>query len=143
LAHGVMLVDDTYNSNPSAAKAMLAALAASPWDGRRVALLGDMYELGDGSPAFHREVGAAAARAGVELLVTVGAWARDAAEGARAAGLRDALAVDDVPAAAAALAGLMQPGDLILAKASRGLGLERALPALLEQFPELAPGEER
>ncbi|MCU0230470.1 MAG: UDP-N-acetylmuramoyl-tripeptide--D-alanyl-D-alanine ligase [Acidobacteria bacterium] len=143
LAHGVVLVDDTYNSNPSAAKALLAALAASPWDGRRVALLGDMYELGERSPAFHREVGEAAARAGIDLLVTVGAFAHDAAEGARAAGLRDALVLDDVPAAAAALAGLLQPGDLVLAKASRGVGLERALPALLEQFPELAPGESR
>ena len=139
LAHGVVLVDDTYNSNPSAVKAMLAALAVSPWDGRRVALLGDMYELGDRSPAFHREIGDAAARSGVELLVTVGQWAHDAAEGARAAGLAGAIAFDDVPAAAAALAGLLQPGDLVLAKASRGVGLERALPAVFDQFPELAP----
>ncbi|MCU0225557.1 MAG: UDP-N-acetylmuramoyl-tripeptide--D-alanyl-D-alanine ligase [Acidobacteria bacterium] len=139
LAHGIVLVDDTYNSNPSAAQAMLAALAASPWDGRRVAVLGDMYELGERSPAFHREVGEAAARAGIELLVTVGQWAEDAAAGARAAGLRGALALADVPAAAEALAGLLQPGDLVLAKASRGVGLERALPAVLDQFPELAP----
>jgi UDP-N-acetylmuramoyl-tripeptide--D-alanyl-D-alanine ligase len=143
LAHGVVLVDDTYNSNPSAARAMLAALAASPWDGRRVALLGDMYELGERSPAFHREIGDAAARSGVELLVTVGQWAQDAAEGARAAGLAGALAFADVPAAAAALAGLLQPGDLLLAKASRGVGLERALPAVLDQFPELAPEGDR
>jgi len=71
--------------------------------------------------------------------VTVGQWAHDAAEGARAAGLAGAIAFDDVPAAAAALAGLLQPGDLVLAKASRGVGLERALPAVFDQFPELAP----
>ncbi len=139
LAHGVVLVDDTYNSNPSAARAMLAALAASPWGGRRVAVLGDMYELGDRSPAFHREIGDAAARSGVDLLVTVGQWARDAADGARAAGLAGALAFADVADAAAALAGMLQPGDLVLAKASRGVALERALPALFEQFPELVP----
>jgi len=143
LAHGVVLVDDTYNSNPSAVKAMLAALAASPWGGRRVAVLGDMYELGDRSPAFHREIGDAAARSGVTLLVTVGQWAHDAAEGARAAGLVGALAFAEVPAAAEALAGLLQSGDLVLAKASRGVGLERALPAVLEQFPELAPEGDR
>lgn len=143
LAEGIVLVDDTYNSNPSAVKAMLGALAASPWTGRRVAVLGDMLELGDRSASFHREIGEAAARAGVGLVIAVGRFAGDVAAGARAAGLEHARPVEDVVAAAELLAGEIRPGDLVLAKASRGIGLEGALPALLARYPELAPEEAR
>lgn len=143
LADGIALVDDTYNSNPSAVRAMLGALAASPWAGRRVALLGDMLELGEFASRFHREVGEAAARAGVGLLVAVGRFADEIVAGARAAGLDDARAVPDVPAAAALLSAALRPGDLVLAKASRGVALEGALPVILARFPEVATEEAR
>jgi len=123
LSNGVRLVDDSYNASPAAMQAMLAALAASPTRGRRVAVLGEMLELGSAAKELHDECGRAAARARVDELVVVGGPAADGlAEGAAAEGLPAAHIHRYATSAAAAddVARLVGTGDLVLVKGSRG-----------------------
>jgi UDP-N-acetylmuramoyl-tripeptide--D-alanyl-D-alanine ligase len=130
---GAVLFDDAYNANPASMRAALETLAALPAR-RRIAVLGDMLELGPEAPRWHREVGAAVAGR-ADLLICVGALAREIGAGARAAGLA-AAAVSDVASpeeAAGRLAPLLEKGDAALFKASRGVGLERAVEALMER----------
>ncbi|HVE68754.1 MAG TPA: UDP-N-acetylmuramoyl-tripeptide--D-alanyl-D-alanine ligase, partial [Solirubrobacteraceae bacterium] len=127
LPNGVAVIDDCYNANPMSMRAALEELAVTA-SGRRVAVLGDMLELGPDEARFHREVGAHAARRGVDLLITVGP---------RAAAMLDAYdgeghAVADAGEAAALLPELVEPGDTVLVKASRGVGLEVVAQALAE-----------
>jgi UDP-N-acetylmuramyl pentapeptide synthase len=124
LAGGIVVVDDCYNANPMSMRAALDDLAASA-SGRRVAVLGDMLELGPDEARFHAEVGAHARGAGVELLVAVGPRAARMAEG-----YGEVVAVPDAAAAAAAVPGLLRPGDTVLVKGSRGVGLEVVARAL-------------
>jgi UDP-N-acetylmuramoyl-tripeptide--D-alanyl-D-alanine ligase len=122
----IVVVNDCYNANPMSMRAALDDLAASA-NGRRVAVLGDMLELGPGETAFHEEIGGAATTAGVELLVTVGPLARHigaAFEGG------PHHSVDDARAAAALVPDLLEPGDTVLVKGSRGVGLEVVAQAL-------------
>jgi UDP-N-acetylmuramoyl-tripeptide--D-alanyl-D-alanine ligase len=115
------LIEDCYNANPVAMGAALRDLCGR--GGRRVAVLGDMRELGADEARFHREVGAEAAALGVDLLVAVGEAARGYVEGA---GGRVATAYfPTVEEAIAGLPGLLAPGDTVLLKASRGMELER------------------
>ncbi|HEX4963350.1 MAG TPA: UDP-N-acetylmuramoyl-tripeptide--D-alanyl-D-alanine ligase [Thermoanaerobaculia bacterium] len=130
-AGGYTLVDDSYNSNPDAAgKALESAgtLAGS----RRVAVLGDMRELGPEAPRFHRETGERAARLGFSPVVAVGELSRELAAGARAAGA-ETVWLPDAAAAADWAAGELRPGDVVLVKASRGVGLDRVVKRLLGQ----------
>jgi UDP-N-acetylmuramoyl-tripeptide--D-alanyl-D-alanine ligase len=112
-------------------RAALDDLAASA-PGRRVAVLGDMLELGPDELRFHEEVGARARVAGVDLLVTVGPRAEHI--GATFAGGdgdgRGWHRASDAPAAAGIVPGLLEPGDTVLLKASRGVGLEVVAQAL-------------
>ena len=120
LPAGVTIVNDCYNANPMSMRAALDDLAtAAP--GRRVAVLGDMLELGPDEARFHREVGEHARERGVELLITVGP---------RAAEMRGDEAVDSAAEAAQLVPTLLQPGDTVLVKASRGVGLEAIAEAL-------------
>lgn len=133
LRRGVRVLDDCYNSSPSALVRTLDALAATTVAGRRVAVLGEMLELGDHSERLHRECGRSAARAGVSRLVTVGgAPARALAEEAVAAGLDagDVLHVDDSVEAARRVGSIVGDGDLVLVKGSRGIRLERVVDQL-------------
>ena len=125
---GLTILDDCYNSNPAAAKAMLEALSQLA-GGRMVAVLGEMRELGSRSAELHREVGRAAASAGVELVVAVGPEGKEILAGAIEAGLsRDSVELfDDAEAAGRALPDLLRDGDRVLFKGSRGVGLEKAL----------------
>jgi UDP-N-acetylmuramoyl-tripeptide--D-alanyl-D-alanine ligase len=126
LPGGVLLIDDCYNANPMSMRAAIDELAETG-AARRVAVLGDMLELGADAPRFHREVGEHAAARGIELLVTVGPLAagiRDGYEG-------EAHSVADAPAAAELLTGLLRDGDAVLVKGSRGVGLERVAESLL------------
>jgi UDP-N-acetylmuramoyl-tripeptide--D-alanyl-D-alanine ligase len=132
LPDGVTLVDDCYNANPMSMRAALddlaATAAANPRGRRRVAVLGDMLELGPDERRYHAEIGAHASAAGVELLVTVGPLAAaiaDAFDG-------EAYAVADAGEAAALVGELLEPGDVVLVKASRGVGLELVCDALSE-----------
>jgi UDP-N-acetylmuramoyl-tripeptide--D-alanyl-D-alanine ligase len=122
-ASGITVLNDAYNASPASMAAALEHLAHLP-GARRLAVLGDMLELGDGSRAGHREVGRHAA--GLDLLIAVGERARDLADGAREAGMaaERVLTCDDAAAALALLRQVVQPGDAVLVKASRGMRLE-------------------
>jgi UDP-N-acetylmuramyl pentapeptide synthase len=106
-------------------RAAIDELAATA-PGRRVAVLGDMLELGPDGPALHREIGAHARARGVEVLVTVGPLAAAIGEGFGGA----TRSLPDAAAAAAELGQLLEAGDTVLVKGSRGVGLERACEAL-------------
>ncbi len=123
LSGGARLVDDSYNASPSAMRAMLSALQVTSTAGRRIAVLGEMLELGDAARRLHEACGRAAAAAGVDELVVVGGGAAEAlAAGAVSAGLEpDHIHCFETSAAAApAVAALVRPGDLVLVKGSRG-----------------------
>jgi UDP-N-acetylmuramoyl-tripeptide--D-alanyl-D-alanine ligase len=138
LSGGVVLINDCYNANPMSMRAAIDDLAETA-PARRVAVLGDMLELGPDAPRFHREIGTYAAERGVELLVTVGPLA---------AGMREAFAgethgAEDAQAAAELLGELLHDGDTVLVKGSRGVGLEHVgevLGAASRRAPEPAGG---
>ncbi len=131
LPGGVVLVADCYNANPMSMRAAIDDLAETA-PARRVAVLGDMLELGPESPRLHREIGAHARTGGVELLVTVGPLAAEM----RAAFAGESYAAPDARAAGELVAGLLQEGDTVLVKGSRGVGLERMLDDLRYAVPE-------
>jgi len=139
LPEGVVLIDDSYNSNPDAlgrALAGAADLARGEGEGRRlVAVLGDMLELGPGGPAYHRECGERAARLGFSPLAGVGELSREMVAGARDAGAR-ADWLPDAEAAAVWAEETLRPGDLVLVKGSRGVGLDRVVERLLAAHAE-------
>ena len=127
LPGGVLVIDDCYNANPMSMRAALDDLAATA-PGRRVAVLGDMLELGGDEAAFHRSVGEHARERGVDLLVTVGPLAAAMGEG-----LGDGTVVHatvDAAQAATLARELVEPGDTVLVKGSRGVGLEAVAQAL-------------
>lgn len=131
LAGGVVVVDDCYNANPMSMRAALDDLAATA-PGRKVAVLGDMLELGPDEGRFHAELGVHARDVGVDLLVTVGPLAGRLGAGS---GLGAVQAVEDAAAAAALVPQLVQDGDTVLIKASRGVGLEVVAEALRAARP--------
>jgi UDP-N-acetylmuramoyl-tripeptide--D-alanyl-D-alanine ligase len=122
LASGVVLVADCYNANPMSMRAAIDDLAETA-SARRVAVLGDMLELGPDAPRLHREIGEHARAEGVELLVTVGPLAAQM----RAGFAGESYATPDAQAAAELVAGMLREGDTVLVKGSRGVGLERVL----------------
>ncbi|MCB9897086.1 MAG: UDP-N-acetylmuramoyl-tripeptide--D-alanyl-D-alanine ligase [Planctomycetes bacterium] len=126
------LVDDTYNANPGSLAAAAATLADIGLDGRKVVVVGDMLELGDGADALHRHAGARLADSGVELLFAVGRHASALVEGAVEAGLDGARCIlcKDRRSVEDALAQRLLPGDVVLVKASRAMGLESILAGL-------------
>ena len=129
LPNGVTLIDDCYNANPMSMRAALDDLAAAAKDaqrGRRLAILGDMLELGPCQRRFHVEIGRRARAAGVDVLVTVGPLARAMADGYRG----EIHPVSDAGEAAAIVPGLLSPDDVVLVKGSRGVGLELVCRAL-------------
>ena len=128
LAGGIVVIDDCYNANPMSMRAALDDLAQTA-TGRRVAVLGDMRELGPDERRYHAELGVWARDAGVDLLVTVGDLARHAAPGFSGAGVHAAGSAAD---AAAIVPGLLRPGDTVLVKASRGVGLEAVTQAIVD-----------
>jgi UDP-N-acetylmuramoyl-tripeptide--D-alanyl-D-alanine ligase len=121
LANGIVLINDCYNANPMSMRAALDELAASE-GARRVAVLGDMLELGGEERRLHREIGEYARARGVDLLLTVGPLAREMGEGN---GGMPVHCVPDAAAAAALLGRLLRAGDVVLVKGSRGVGLEQ------------------
>lgn len=142
LPGGAVALDETYNSSPAALRAVIAALAEAPAGAasprripRRVLVAGDMLELGDRAETLHAECGRLAAEAGLDLVVGVGPLGARLAEAARAAGAKSAAAVEDAERAADLLAGRLGPGDLVAFKASRAVGLERAVALLAGEAP--------
>jgi len=135
LASGLQLIDDCYNANPlsmGAALQTLQDLVDDAEGSRPVAVLGDMLELGTFEGEAHRGVGEAAARAGVALLAAFGPRSRAVAEGAAAAGLPSdrIFHTEDLDALIGWARERLQPSDVLLVKASRGMKLERLVEAL-------------
>ena len=128
----VTLLDESYNASPVAVMAALDTLASLPAEGRRIAVLGDMLEMGAWTDRVHREVGAHAIDSGVDLLLAVGTFAGLIAEGAAAAGIDgDAmLEFDTAERAATWLAPQLQDGDAVLVKGSRAVHLEHVVNAV-------------
>ncbi|HEY7499950.1 MAG TPA: UDP-N-acetylmuramoyl-tripeptide--D-alanyl-D-alanine ligase [Vicinamibacterales bacterium] len=137
LPGGVTLIDDSYNSSPAALKQALATVAKVHGCARRVAVLGEMLELGAHAERLHEEAGRAAADAGLDLLITVGAGpARSLGGAAIAAGMPSAH-VAHVPArdeAADLALQRVRPGDLVLVKGSRGIGTDLVVDRLKAEF---------
>ena len=132
---GVTIVNDAYNANPESMRAALKALAAMGQGRRTWAVLGEMREIGPTSVEEHDALGRLAVRLDVSRLVAVGEGARPIHLGASHEGSwgDESAWVPDVDSAIALLADEVQPGDIVLVKASRSIGLERVAAALLEQ----------
>ena len=122
MIHGICILDDSYNANPDSMIAALQTLGQMP--GRRIAVLGQMNELGAESARGHREVGQAAARENIDSVITVGAIAAGIAEAAREHGVRHTLTPDTTAQAAAILRGMARNGDTVLIKGSRSVRME-------------------
>jgi UDP-N-acetylmuramoyl-tripeptide--D-alanyl-D-alanine ligase len=122
LGDGIVLVNDCYNANPVSMRAALDHLASIEGT-RRIAVLGEMAELGPGGPGYHREVGEHARNEGVDVLIGVGEPAREYGP--------DELVADPAEAAEL-LAAQLEPGDAILVKGSRSAGLEAVATTLVE-----------
>lgn len=125
-ASGVTVINDAYNANPSSMKAAVETLAAMQTSGRRVAVLGDMAELGSLTELAHFRLGEQVARLEIGELVTIGVRARRIAEGALAEGMVGASvqSFNEVESAGQAVSARLEPGDVVLVKASRVMGLE-------------------
>ncbi len=133
---GVTILNDAYNANPDSMLAAIETLEHMEHAGRRVAVLGDMLELGDAGPAAHREIGERLARGSVGLAVLVGAAMREAHEVLAASGVASVYVPDGE--SFEILNQEIRDGDLVLVKGSRGMRMERAVAALREsRVPEL------
>ena len=124
---GVQFIDDSYNANPDSTKAALRTLAELETDGQRIAVLGQMAELGVESSRGHREVGETAASLGIDRLIALGEGGREMAEAARAAGLSASDVAATAEEVADSLGELTRPGDIVLVKGSRAARTERVL----------------
>lgn len=124
---GVQFLDDSYNANPESMKAALRTLVELDTEGRRIAVLGQMSELGAQSERGHAEVGETAADLHIDHLVAVGELGALIARAAKRAGLENTTTVADPAAAAEFLSEIVAPGDLVLVKGSRSARMERVL----------------
>lgn len=128
----ITVIDDTYNASPDSMKSGLKVLERSRCEGRRIAILGDMYELGDEEVHMHRDVGVFAAGCGIDAVIGIGPMAKNITEGASSGGKEifwfetreDFLEKKDE---------YVGPGDLILVKASRGMQLEEIVEGLTQR----------
>jgi len=129
---GVRIINDCYNANPASMKAAIDLLVTLGAGARTVAVLGDMLELGPAAQALHREIGVYLAEKGIAQLIVCGALGEHIAEGARDAGMpaERVVHVPDAARAGAALKALVQAGDVVLVKASRGMKMEQAVAML-------------
>jgi UDP-N-acetylmuramoyl-tripeptide--D-alanyl-D-alanine ligase len=134
--HGILIYNDCYNSNPDAVRAMLDLLRDTPAR-RRIAVLGEMLELGRWAEPLHRDVGTYAAQQGIDVLVGIRGAACCTLDAATRAGLRAGAAFffEDPAEAGRMLRTLAEPGDAILFKGSRGVHVERALEEFLHGDP--------
>ncbi len=132
VSRGVKLIIDCYNANPASMKAAVQLLAKSGARKKRIAVLGDMLELGVNATHMHEEVGRFVADQGIDQLVACGTLGQSFAKGAQAAGLDpiNIVKVPDARAAARTVKAIVRPGDVVLIKASRGMKLELVADAL-------------
>ena len=125
---GYVVVDDTYNANPASMEWAVRTLAALPCGGKRVAILGDMRELGDGTEAYHRDVARLARASNLALVLLFGPAMKAAAD---EAGNGNVSVFDDKKRLVEFVRGKLAPGDIVLVKGSRALGLDEVVEALV------------
>ena len=132
-ANGLTVLNDAYNANPNSMRAALETVVALPSQGRKVAVLGDMLELGDATERYHREIGEFAASCKLDQLICVGTWGKVIADAAVAAGQVKSTVIRyrDSGTTAENVGHHLREGDLVLLKASRGVRLEAVAGALL------------
>ena len=126
------VLNDAYNANPHSTRAAIETLVSLPSRGRKVAVIGDMLELGEHADDYHREIGALSGASGLDLLVCVGKNAGLVAASAKKAGM-EGLRIVTYPDALAAARGIprrVRGRDLILLKGSRSVGLEAVARAI-------------
>ena len=128
----ITLIDDTYNANPDSMKSALKVLAQLPKKGRKIAVLGDMLELGEMATSLHEEVGRVAAQLGVDIVMTVGALAKAIAEGTTPS--THAHIFNSNEEAIACLKELIRPGDAVLVKGSRSMHMEEIVQEIKAKF---------
>jgi UDP-N-acetylmuramoyl-tripeptide--D-alanyl-D-alanine ligase len=128
-----VLLDDAYNANADSMQAALDTLERFPCKGRRIAVLGEMAELGDASLAAHEEIGRRAGM-GIDCLITVGKSSGIMAAAARNAGMREVIDLTEPEKAGPAVTEIIRPGDVVLIKASRSAKLERVVEFLAAKF---------
>lgn len=133
-ASGALVLNDAYNAAPESMRAALATLSSYATPGRRIAILGDMGELGSASAEGHASVGRAAADANLDMLVCVGELSRGIAEAARAAGFaaEKIACVENAAAALDLASGIIGQGDIVLVKASHYMGLDAVVEGIVE-----------
>lgn len=135
-AEGLTLINDAYNANPDSMAAAIAVLAGMDVAGRRIAMLGDMAELGDAGPRMHRELGGCVAAAGIDRATFIGPLSAHAAGAMAEAGGEATHIAELTDAGTHAIAAELRPGDAVLVKASRSMRLERLADAIAERFTE-------
>ena len=123
------VIDDTYNASPDSMRAACQVLHDHVGTGKRIMVLGDMLELGPETERYHRELGILVCQAGVDLLFACGKQATSVAQGARSAGMSHTkiITAADVELLAEDVTDLLEPGDVVLVKGSRGMRMERLL----------------
>ena len=122
----ITIVNDAYNASPASMRAAIKT-SAEIYDTRKIAVLGDMFELGDIAEKAHREIGEYVFENGFEILITVGELGKFIAEGAKAAGMKNVFVTDSHEDAAKTLRGILQHDDVILFKASHGMHMEKVI----------------
>ncbi|MCK8114371.1 UDP-N-acetylmuramoyl-tripeptide--D-alanyl-D-alanine ligase [Anaerosoma tenue] len=138
-ASGVTVINDAYNANPTSMRAAIGALQDLPTRGRRIAVLGDMAELGTLTELAHFELGEEVARSAVDVLVSVGELGRRIADGAKAAGMPEDVVrpCANADEASEVIDDVVEPGDTVLVKASRVMGLETVVEGMMD--PRVQP----
>ncbi|HHJ99030.1 MAG TPA: UDP-N-acetylmuramoyl-tripeptide--D-alanyl-D-alanine ligase [Actinobacteria bacterium] len=138
-ASGVTVINDAYNANPTSMRAAIGALQDLPTCGRRIAVLGDMAELGTLTELAHFELGEEVARSAVDVLVSVGELGRRIADGAKAAGMPEDVVrpCANADEASEVIDDVVEPGDTVLVKASRIMGLETVVEGMMD--PRVQP----
>ncbi len=131
---GVTIINDAYNANPSSMRAALETFALLKPRTRRIAVLGDMLELGDTSERYHREIGELANQSGLDMLICIGEQAALIAKSAKRLPADAIRTYSDSSSAAAEVANLIAVGDLVLLKGSRGMRLEKVADAVAARF---------
>ena len=122
----ITIINDAYNASPASMRASIKT-AAEIYENRKIAVLGDMFELGDISEKVHREVGECVAENNFDILITVGALGKFIAEGAKSAGMEKIFVTNSHENAAKTLRGILQADDVVLFKASHGMHLEKII----------------
>ena len=137
LSGEIVVLDDTYNANPASMAAAVRTLVETTGPGRKIAVLGDMLELGAAAEQLHEELGTMAALSGVDLLYTTGAFAETVARGARMAGMTGAVIhTGSKEEICQHLLRQLLEGDRVLVKGSRGMQMETVVAALRGRLRE-------